>query len=224
MRRLFNTVSVIAILLGLNGCGGGASVATASNQSGGTYIAGMVSLFSSKYTPQVRVTHTDFGGATITDAVVTVNGQALVYNSITGWYEGTAASPDAAGKFNLSVTVNGSSYTASTNAFTSVPVVTFPSTFNAASANTISWTPPGGAVGTMYYSPEIFPYSAGSTSVYSGSTNSTSVIIPAGTTTAGVTYGMVLGSSQVGVLIANAASGSSFGVTAQPPQINFTAQ
>lgn len=208
------------IILGMNGCGGGGST---NNQTGDTYIAGMVSLFSSTYTPHVRVTHTNYGGATIADAVVTVNGLTLTYNSQTGWFEGAAVTPDA-GRFNLSVTVSGSTYTASTNALTSVPVVTFPPTFNAAIANTISWTPPGGAVGTMYYSPEIFPYSAGSTSVYSGSTNSTSVVIPAGTTTADVTYGMVLGSSQVGVLIPNAASGSSFGVTAQPPQINFMAK
>ncbi len=221
MRRLFAVISLVVILLGMNGCYGSGS----GSASGGTLIIGLAVLSSpSTYTPVVTVS---IDGVPISNAVVTMNGQTLAYNSVTQQYggSGSAVTPDASGKFNLSVAANGSTYTASASALTSVPVITVPAPFNAALDNTISWTPPGGMTGTgMLYIPAIKPNSAGATPVYSpASTTATNAFIPANTTVAGTGYIMTLSAYQAGMQIVNAAPGSNFGVGANS-SINFTAQ
>lgn len=226
MKHLFAVMSLVAILLGMNGCvTSGGSYSVPAVAPGGTTILGTMVLSSpSTYTPVVTVS---IDGVPISNAVVTMNGQTLAYNSVTQQYggSGAAVTPDAAGKFNLSVTANGSTYTASASALTSVPVITVPATFMAAADNTISWTPPGGMTGTgMLYIPEIKPNFAGATPVYSpASTTAMNAFIPAGTTAAGTSYIMTLLAYQAGTQIVNAAPGSNFGVGTNS-SINFTAQ
>jgi hypothetical protein len=220
-------MSLIALVLA--GCGGGGGGGTTTTASGGVYILGTVILSASTYIPAIRVNNGSVNGTPIVDAAVTVNGQAVTYNPLTKEYDGYGSAavtvvPDASGKFNLSVTSGGSTYTASVTALTSVPVITMPVAFIAASANTISWTQPGGMTGTMIYTPYI-PNSGGATPVY-GPTSifAMNAVIPANTTVAGRSYTLVLTAAQMGTLIANAASGSNFGVTANSSQISFTAQ
>ncbi len=236
MKCLFNGMLVVALALVLAGCGGGWCIGRLGGPGcsspnptppvGGTTIVGTMVLSSpSTYTPIVIV---NVSAVPVTNAVVTVNGQMLAYNSLTQQYEGSGAAavtPDAAGKFNLSVTANGSTYTASANALTSVPVITVPAPFNAALDNTISWTSPGGMTGTgMLYIPAIKPNSAGASPVYSpASTVATNAFIPANTTVAGTGYIMTLSAYQAGMQIANAAPGSNFGVGANS-SINFATQ
>jgi hypothetical protein len=64
--------------------------------------------------------------------------------------------PDAAGNFNLTVTVSGTTYTATDSAITGTfPVLSLPNPFTASAANAITWTAPSGAPANMGYQLEI---------------------------------------------------------------------
>jgi hypothetical protein len=172
----------------------------------------------------IKVTN-KIGGAAVTDAIVTVNGITLPYDPATQSYAGSIVGPDAAGKFNLSVTANGATYTATENAFTSAPLVTVPVPFTAAAANHISWTAPGGATSTVSYLFEIGLDNGTLTSVYASTlTTVVGAYVPANTTIAGTNYIASLSAVQFGASIANAAPGSNFAVWAYALQPKFTAQ
>jgi hypothetical protein len=147
------------------------------------------------------------------------------YDPATQWYAGSIVGPDAAGKFNLSVTANGATYTATENAFTSAPLITVPVPFNAAAANYISWTAPGGATSAVSYLFDMGLDNGTLTSVYASQlTTAVNVYVPANTTIAGTNYIASLRAVQFGAPITNAAPGSNFAVWAYALQPQFTAQ
>jgi hypothetical protein len=179
---------------------------------------------NSSYAASIKVIN-QIGGAAVTDAIVAVNGVALPYDPATQVYAGSIVGPDAAGKFNLSVTANGATYIATENALTSAPLVTLPVPFTAAAANHISWTAPGGATSTVSYLFEIGLDNGTFTSVYAPAlTTAVDAYVPANTTIAGTNYIASLSAVQFGASIANAAPGSNFAVWAYALQPKFTAQ
>lgn len=222
MRNLLLSLSLIAVLFGVNGCGGGGG-ATSGSQ---VYINGEVLLSGAAYTPIVMVTNSDSSGSPYAGAAVSINGSSLTYNSAYSGYGGpsTAVTPDSNGKFNLTVTLNGSTYTASAAAFTTAPSVTFPSPFTAASANTVAWTAPTGATGAINYFISLYSQQSGTPSVYSTTTTSLNNLVPANTTAAGNAYGYIVMAIQSGSPISGAASGSAFYSDAEATPQLFTAQ
>lgn len=146
---------------------------------------------------QEAVSVTDGGGAhgpAITSGVTaTLNGTPLLYNSGKGDYEGSVTIV-AGAAVNLSVTVNGIVYTASTTQYTTFPTVTSPTsgaTWTASNSNSINWnagSPTAGAeylVGVVTQNFSTWAYGSGSgpselsTSIHSAAVGAGS--IPAGT-------------------------------------------
>ncbi len=237
MKCLFNGVLVVALALVLAGCGGDCGkwgppgckrkIYTApapAPSSGGPLIVGGAASRNSSYAASIKVTN-QIGGTSVTDAIVTVNGVTLPYDAATQSYAGSLVGPDAAGKFNLSVTANGATYNATENAFSSAPLVTVPVPFTAAAVNSISWTAPGGGTSAVSYLFEMGLDNGTSTSVYAPALiTTTGTYIPANTTIAGTNYIASLAAVQFGASIANAAPGSNFAVGAYALQPKFTAQ
>ena len=220
--KLFAKGVIWAVLatISLTSCGGGGS-----SIHGGVYIIAGAYLNATTYSSVVFV-HTDsLSGAPISDATVTVNSQALTYNTTYNYYEG-AVLPDA-GKFNLSVTASGATYTSTVDAFTTPPVLDDPNPFSASAVGgqTITWSRPVGAPApsiTMFYNLQIFD--ATHTRVYAGGSSTTeSVTIPAGTTQQGADYIVSLYGTHQVYPIANAATGSNFSMQASADQVSFTA-
>jgi hypothetical protein len=93
------------------------------------------------------------GGASISTATVQVNGTTFSYDSGKGVYSGNLAlSPGDL--VSLNVTLNGVSYTASANQFTTYPTVTAPiesATWAANSANNITWMAGLPGTGAVYW-------------------------------------------------------------------------
>lgn len=82
-------------------------------------------------------------GAALTTATVTFNGTALTYDSTQGAFTGSIAYVGPSGAANLSVTVNGTSYTVSGTQEPTYPTITAPAasaSWSRSAANTISWT------------------------------------------------------------------------------------
>lgn len=159
----------------------------------------------------------DSSGASITTAAVTMNGVSLTYDVANQDYEGNVLVAPG-GAVTLSVSVGGSTYTASATQFTSYPTVSAPvsgATWNSSVANTVTWSggfPTANAVyglgvldaadpngkliwPTVHFLQEI-------------PIGTTSFPIPAASITAGNRL-MVVGIASSGVSIPNAAAGSS---------------
>ncbi|MDD5030653.1 MAG: hypothetical protein PHH58_14340, partial [Rhodoferax sp.] len=149
--------------------------------------------------------------STITNASISVNAVNVPYSSVGGSYMAVVA-PDTAGKFTVTITLDGHTYSITAPAITSFPTVTMPSPFAADVANTISWTAPPGAVGSLAYGFEISSSVPGSVTIpvagsvspgmsltsfedvttrqilFSQTTAATSVTVPANTLKAGTSY------------------------------------
>lgn len=168
--------------------------------------------------------YTDSTQATpITNATVTVNGTALTYVAANQSYQGTVAIAAGAAA-NLSVTVAGTAYTASGTQYTTFPGITAPlagATWQAASANTVTWTAGAPTAGSSYLVGVLngagnFVYPAGDQGPLEVPTTSTTNIIPANSLTAGSyqvivgigTAGIVNNAPGTGITIPNAAAGS----------------
>ncbi|MBU1426198.1 MAG: hypothetical protein KKH12_13545 [Gammaproteobacteria bacterium] len=215
--KLFAKGVLWAVLaaMSLTSCGGGGSTIHGGVFiMAGTYATGSPAVYSAT----VFVYTDNMNGAPITDATVMVNSQPLTYDATAKYYMGTV-SPDA-GKFNLSVTANGATYTSTVDAFTSIPAILLPSSFIANNPNTITWTKPGGAPATsstMFYNLEIVDTNFNR--VYAGGSNTTeSVLIPAGTTLGSTSYYVNLYGTHQVYPIANAATGSNFSMQAYAAQ------
>lgn len=211
------SIMLIAVLslMGCGGGGGGGTPAAGGGSGTGTFIAGTVQTNQAgatvSYYATIAVKNNTWLGLPITNATVSVNGTNLLLEPIMKVYVG-AVTPDAAGKFNLSVAASGVTYTATDAAITSVPVVTTPNPFVASAANTVSWTAPTGAPASMKYAYTLTNTSNGA-QAFTQSNLSNSVTIPANTTAAGTTYSVQLLGGWAGVAIANAVAGSSFGAS-----------
>lgn len=188
--HLFIVAILTSLLVACGGSGGGAPPSSGGT-TGGVFIAGNViasapALGAVNYNAAITVKNTNALGLPITNATVTINGTALTLEPLMKIYMG-AVTPDGAGKFNLSVTANGTSYTASDAAITTLPVVTIPAPFIASAANTVSWTTPTGAPASMKYD---FSLRNVTGVVVFNSTKiaANSVIVPAATTLASSLY------------------------------------
>lgn len=223
MRNSHWVVSLVVVLFGTAGCGGGGGGGTTPNNV--AFMAGGVDLITSTYSASIMVTDSSSNGAAIPDAVVTVNGAALTYYPASKWYAAGVVVPDASGNFNFSVTAKGVTYTAVESKLDSVPVISMPATFVAASANSVSWTVPSGASKDMIYDLSITLDDGSYKEVYAtGWIQSASVNIPSNATVAGTKYRVFLTAAKPGASIANAASGSNFSVNAYAQPLAFTAQ
>ena len=207
----------------LLGCGGGGGGSASNN---GVYIAGWVTLYpapTSSYVPVVIV-QTE-SAVPITIATVTINGVALPLNTNNSYSTVNAVVPDGSGNFNLTVTVNGTTYTATEKAFTTLPVVTVPP-FTATAVNTISWTAPAGAPppgSNMFYYLLIENQNTLASVYSSGYISALSDNIPAGTTQAGTGYFASVIGYRMGSQIAGAMRGSSLNISAMSQQTSFNA-
>lgn len=210
-----------ALLTGCLGGGGGGGTAAVTT---GVFISAGVTMSSTGSGAVANVNNNSHTGTSISNATVTINSMPLTYDAALKIYRGTVA-PDNAGNFNLSVTANGTTYTATESAFTSFPAPTLPAPFNTAAANTVSWTPPGGATGNVFYNFVIYGTSGTPLpTVYNpGSVTATSITIPANTTSAGTSYIAMLLGTRLGAQIANAVAGSNFSISSSVQQ-NFNAQ
>jgi hypothetical protein len=155
---LCTTLFAIAALTGCGGGGGSSSPVAAATTA--PLIAGAIVNLQDSAGGQVYFAFVGVGTLStttltpITTAVVKINGVPLVLDATVVGEEGYVAvvAPDAAGAFNLSVTANGTVYTASDSAVTATfPVVSVPSPFRANLANTVTWTAPSGAPANMGY-------------------------------------------------------------------------
>jgi len=172
---------------------------------------------------QVRV-YTDSTQTTqITNATVTVNGTALAYDAEDHSNTGNVAIA-AGATVNLSVTIGSANYTATGTQYTTFPTVTAPTsgaTWQAANANTITWTAGAPITGATYVlglmnsdGQMVYPSTQGPVDV---SISSSAYIIPASSLTAGSYVVVVgigtpgMGESNGGIPIANAAAGSGYG-------------
>jgi hypothetical protein len=137
----FFSLSIIFILTSCSGGGGGGST------TGSPLIYAEIDSFPTGSTPPGVNTDAgaavyDTSGARITTATVIVNGVTLTYNPTYKKYEGIVGVAPG-GAVDLSVTVGGSTYTASATQFTSYPVISAPvsgATWTASIANTVTWS------------------------------------------------------------------------------------
>ena len=224
MKKLHKGVALLAIVaMSLVGCGGGGGGAAGGGTPGagttsGTFIAGTVTTVpnpatgANTYSATIAVKNNTSVGLPITNATVGVNGTTLLLEPIMKVYMGNVT-PDASGKFNLSVAASGVTFTATDAAISGVPVVNAPAPFVASAANTVSWTTPVGAPPSMKYAYTLTNNATGTQVFTQSNIASTSVTIPAATTVAGITYASSLQGADAGVAIANAATGSNFGVS-----------
>lgn len=219
-------------------CGGGGSGSSAATTSGSNvYISGTVNKglwpvagggTQLQNMATVVVATSTFNGTAISNASVSINGTQLVYSATYNSFRGVVV-PDAAGKFVLTVVANGETHTATAVAITSLPVITVPNPFPAAQANSISWTAAGGVVAGLtpvsYYIEVVDYNNTGANRLaYSTSTANLSTTVPANATTATTPYYASVYASYISTMIATAASGSNFGVSASAAQAFFTPQ
>jgi hypothetical protein len=218
---------ISALLLLLTSCGGGGAGQGTPAVTSGTYITATVTSSpgaSVTYYAMVDVRHATFQGAPIADAVVTINGTTLTYNSVISQYTGNVI-PDASTKYNLSITANGTTFTSIQDAPTSLPVMNVPNPLTAASANTISWTPNISVTGLTPSSYGVRVYtSTNHVFVYESIVTGTSVTVPANTLTATVNYCVSVAANYPIQPITNANAGSQFIVWAVPTSICRGAQ
>ena len=208
-----------------SGSAGGSTPPPSGGTTGGVFIAGNVitnapALGGVNYNAAITVKNTNSIGLPITNATVTVNGTALVLEPLMKVYMG-AVTPDSAGKFNLSVTANGTSYTASDAAITALPVVTIPAPFVASAANTVSWTTPTGAPASMKYDFSLRNV-MGVVVFNRPNIAANSFTIPAATTLASSFYSPQLLGAGAGATISNAVTGSSFASAISMSPASFT--
>ncbi|HUV99288.1 MAG TPA: hypothetical protein VMV88_03955, partial [Gallionella sp.] len=214
--KLLGVGIVVGTLLAGCGGGGGGPAATV----GGVYIsAGMSPSTAPGIYSGVVVLFVDSpSGAAIANATVTINGVPLTYNSGINYYGNNSITPDGAGNFTLTVTANGSTYTATQSTLSWTPTITFATV----APNTISWTTPSGVSGMNYY-----VQIDGSTTpnVYSTPpASATGITVPSGILTAGKSYTATVTAIRVGPQIANTATGSNFSFTVSATPKSFTAQ
>lgn len=128
----------------------------------------------------------------ITTATVKINDTTLIYDSNKVQYVGNVVIAKG-GAVNLSVTVNGTTYTASGTQYTTYPTLTSDATLSASKDNTVSWSPGGPTSGASYVFGVMdsngnfkYPIPIGNNgSPAAIVTGSNSVIIPANSLTAG---------------------------------------
>lgn len=224
-----NVFSMLLLLAVLAGCGGGGGNAQ-STGSTGPYINVVVVADNTgvggtlQYRVWGSVNETSMTGLPITDAVVTVNGAPLTYNTVSKQYFANnlpSTLPDVNGKLNLTVVIGGSTYTAMQDAPDTLPVITLPATLTASSINTVTWTQnvsSHGLTPTFYYL-TVFPSGATGTTVMQTMTTNTFVNIPANTFTGGTNYCFNINSDYNVQAIANTAQLSGFYVLAAPISI-----
>ncbi len=176
----------------------------------------------------------------ITDAAVTINGNTLAFDTAQNRYTGTAAIA-AGAAVNLSVTIGGTTFTATGTQYTTFPIITAPApaaTWQAARANTITWTAGAPTAGAMYLLglidstgqivyPAVADVGGGPLEV---STSSTSYAIPANSVPAG-NYQVLMGIGAAGISnntdgipIANTAVGSGLWIGALATLVPITIQ
>jgi hypothetical protein len=211
----------------LLGCGGGGGGGAASNNP--AFIVAGVTLYAapiSSYVAVVIVETDSTNRIPITTATVTVNGVALALAQNNTIYTSNAVLPDGSGNFNLTVTANGTTYTATESAFTSPPVVTVPA-FTASAVNTITWTAPGGAPAPgngMFYD-LLIQHQSTHTSAYALELiTALSADIPAGTTQTGLGYIATVSGIHIGSQIVGAVTGSNLSMSALSQQASYSAR
>lgn len=153
-RLTLHSIMVMVVLFFLTSCGGGSGGAGGNDNP---YIYAEVTSFPSGSTPNnfksasVYVID-DSSGISISNATVTINNIPLVYNVAQQMYQGNPTL-DPGTNVNLTVTVNGRTYTASGRQFTSFPSISLPTsgtTWQANFANTVSWTANASATNAFY--------------------------------------------------------------------------
>lgn len=146
--RTLKQIVICAILLPLMSCGGGSGGSGVSSDSGGApYIYAELDSFpADSQQPNFNSASVyiidSTKGTPITNAVVTINGTLLDYNTTQQEYQGNPKI-DQGESVNLNVTVNGNTYDATGAQFTSYPTITLPTsgtTWQATVANTFAWS------------------------------------------------------------------------------------
>jgi hypothetical protein len=173
----------------------------------------------------------------INDATVTVNGTGVPYDATSGAYFGINPIAEGA-SVTLQVTIGASVYSASGTQFTSPPTVTAPTspaTWQAANANTVTWTGGAPTAGADYLvqmsdssGNQVFPATTQSGEV---PITDTSVTIPAGTLPTGslsllvgiVSVGAIFQDSG-GISIPNTGAGSGLWFGLLAPVVPVTTQ
>ena len=153
---LFSVMLLATLSIALSSCGGGGGGGGGGEASGPPFIGAELDSFPTGSVPSgfapagfnsaasVAVLD-DSSGASITTATVLMNGVPLTYDVTNQDYEGNVAVAPG-GAVNLSVTVGGSTYTASATQFASYPTISAPAsgaTLDSSIANTVTWS--GGA-------------------------------------------------------------------------------
>lgn len=200
---LFLIASLIAVPFSLSSCsggGGGGGGGGAGAPSSPPFIAAELDSFPPGSTPPGFTTNAfvavldPSSGGSLTTATVKINAVTLSYNAANQDYEGSVVVAPG-GAVNLSVTVSGSTFTASATQFTSNPAITAPApgdTWSSGVANTVSWS--GGApTNNASYGLAVFDAADPNAPIVwpldhfilDATINTTSFNIPAGSITAG---------------------------------------
>lgn len=152
-----SVLALLPVLAGLSACGGGgggdgstppATPPATPPPSPPTIYGNVLTLYtaqivaSSDYQTNASFSITDSTGAAITTAQVTVDGTAIAYNASDQNYEG-ALSITPGKAITVNVTVNGTTFTATGQNFSTFPSITSPvsgSSWGASSDNLVSWS------------------------------------------------------------------------------------
>lgn len=164
--------------------------------------------------------------APVTNAVVTVNGSPMVYNSNNQSYE---SSLDIAlgASVTIAVTVGGVTYTVSGTQVTALPTPSLSSTWQANAANAITWTDGAPLSGTGYLVGVMggtggFVYPAGDTGPLVLPISPASHTVPANSVAAG-DYQVLVGIGTQ-ISITNAAAGSNLFIAGFAMPVSITVQ
>ena len=230
--KMLVLVLVTSLLAGCGGGGGNTAVNSSNVYISGTVNEGMWPISGGgtqlQYMASLVVATSSFNGPAISNASVNINGTQIAYDATLNRFQGVVV-PDAAGKFVLTVVANGETHTATAIAMTTRPVITVPNPFNAAQANTISWSAVGGVVSgatpVSYYLEVVDYNNYGATRIaYKISTASLNALVPANATNPTTPYYASIYAGYISTMIATAASGSNFGVSASSDVAYFTPQ
>lgn len=208
-------IAVSLFMIILSGCGGGGGNGSQSSSSSGPNISMLVQLMPSgvnnglKYIARGSVGDPSTG-TPLSSANVTINNSPLTFDANLKSFTGTVT-PDSSGKLNLLVTVNEKTYTATQDAPDNLLTLNIPFLLDAASSNTITWTPNISSHGLTPISYRVITASPSGTP-FDASTTSTSMAIPENTLTVGITYCISVVSQYTTQPIANASNYSVYSV------------
>jgi len=219
--RIFIVTLLIPLLISiLTSCGGGGSHSTARKPfiyaKLDSFPTGSAPLAFYNGTASVSVVD-DATRVPFTNATVTINGVALLYNSANQQYKGNVIVP-LGDPITLSINVNGNVYTASTNQYSSCPTISSPAQNDkwfAGNTNSIMWSGGTPTMNAKYVLGVLDANNPNGKFIWPADNflqelpiSATTYTIPANSLTAGDRY--VIVGIETAVTISGAANGSGF--------------